>query len=88
MAVREALLRDVWVIATDGGGTVEDIVHSENGTILPFAATSADLRSAIVTLLDRPDRLCGHNNPYKSRITTYEVQATELRQILQDVVFG
>jgi len=86
LAVREALLRDVWVIATDGGGTVEDIVDNENGTILPFPGTSAALRAAVEALLDRPDRLGAHSNAYKSRITTYEAQATELQHILQEVV--
>jgi len=88
LAVREALLRDVWVIATDGGGTVEDIVHNENGTILPFAATSDALCGAVAALLDRPNQLDRYSNPYKSRITTYAAQAIELQQILRDVVFG
>jgi glycosyltransferase involved in cell wall biosynthesis len=88
LAVREALIRDVWVIATDGGGAVEDIVHDENGTILPFDATGDDLRDAVLALLDRADRLAAHSNVHKSRITTYDAQALELEQILHDVVFG
>jgi glycosyltransferase involved in cell wall biosynthesis len=88
LAVREALLRDVWVIATDGGGTVEDIVHGENGTILPFEATASELGAAIIELLDRPDRLAGYSNPYKGRITTYDDQAQELGHILREIAFS
>ncbi len=36
LTVREALIRDVWVIATDAGGVVEDIVDGKNGNIIPF----------------------------------------------------
>jgi len=86
LTVREALIRDVWVIATDGGGSVEDIVSGENGTVLPFGCDAAALRLAVIALLDRPDRLAGYENPYKDRITTYEAQANELQHLLQGIV--
>ena len=82
LTVREALLRDVWVIATDGGGTVEDIVDGVNGTIIPLDANPDRLYQAVVALLDRPDRLGGYCNPYKERIVTYELQAEELHGVL------
>jgi len=85
LTVREALIRDVWVIATDGGGTVEDILDGVNGTILPFSATAVDLRNAVAAVLERPDRLAGHVNPHKDRVTTYEAQAGELHAILGEV---
>jgi glycosyltransferase involved in cell wall biosynthesis len=86
LTVREALIRDVWVIATDGGGTVEDIFDGVNGTILPFTATATDLREAIEALLARPDRLASHVNPHKQRVTTYQAQAAELHAILSEVI--
>jgi glycosyltransferase involved in cell wall biosynthesis len=88
LAVREALVRDVWVIATDGGGTVEDIVDGQNGTVLPFSATADDLRVAVLTLIDNPERLVHYRNDFKAKITTYDAQAKELEKILQEVVFG
>jgi glycosyltransferase involved in cell wall biosynthesis len=88
LTVREALIRDVWVIATDGGGTVEDIVDGVNGTILPFTAKAADLRAAIEAVLACPDRLAGHVNPHKERVTTYDAQAAELHAILSEIVRG
>jgi glycosyltransferase involved in cell wall biosynthesis len=86
LTVREALIRDVWVIATDGGGSVEDIVDGVNGTILPFTAAAGDLRAAVEAVLERPDRLAGHLNPHKGRVTTYEAQARELHAILKEVI--
>ena len=85
LTVREALLRDVWVIATDGGGTVEDIVDGVNGTIIPLDDNHENLRDAVLALLDRPDRLAGYRNLYKDRIVTYDAQAEELHGILRDV---
>ncbi|QAV45187.1 glycosyltransferase [Pantoea agglomerans] len=36
LTVREALIRNVWVITSDAGGAVEDIIPGENGFIIPF----------------------------------------------------
>ena len=85
LTVREALLRDVWVIATDGGGTVEDIVDGVNGTILPLSANPKYLLAAVRALLDRPDRLAEYRNPHKERIVTYDAQAEALHAVLCEV---
>jgi O-antigen biosynthesis protein len=82
LTVREALLRDVWVISTDAGGAVEDIVPGENGDIIPITSDHGPLREAIRALLDNPDRLRAHVNPHKDRIATYEQQADELHGYL------
>ncbi len=84
LTVREALLRDVWVIATDGGGTVEDIVDGVNGSVIPLDGDFTKLRAAVAELLARPDRLAGYQNRYKDRIVTYDAQAEELHAILRD----
>jgi glycosyltransferase involved in cell wall biosynthesis len=83
LTVREASLRDVWVIATDGGGAAEDIVPGENGTIIPIGADETPLRDAIAAILDHPERLAGWHNPYKDRIRTFDGQAEELAAMLQ-----
>ncbi len=86
LTVREALLRDVWVIATDGGGTVEDIVEGVNGTIIPFDAGAEELRAAVAAVLDAPERLERYRNPHKGRVATFAGQAEELHGVLTEVV--
>lgn len=82
MTVREALARDIWVIATDGGGQSEDIVDGVNGTLIPLDGRADGLRDAVRALLDSPQRLQGHANPYKARIMTFDAQAESLHRIL------
>jgi glycosyltransferase involved in cell wall biosynthesis len=85
LTAREALLRDVWVIATDAGGLAEDIVDGENGTVIPMDGDPRKLRAAVTALLDAPEWFEGYVNPYKDRIVTYEQQAESLFGVLQDV---
>jgi glycosyltransferase involved in cell wall biosynthesis len=82
LTVREALARDVWVIATDCGGPGEDIVDGRNGTIIPRVPDHGPLQRAITSLLENPKLLDGHINPYKARIATFATQASELRSLL------
>ena len=53
LTVREAVLRDVWVIATDAGGVSEDIIDGENGTIIPFDSGVEELSRAIAEVCER-----------------------------------
>ncbi|AXE63393.1 hypothetical protein BBF93_03550 [Hyphomonas sp. CACIAM 19H1] len=87
LTVREALLRNVWVIATDGGGTAEDIVDGENGRIVPLAEDFdyLALRKAVLEILDNPEKLEGYENPYRERIVTFEQQAAQLKNYLKGV---
>ena len=78
LAVREALVRDVWVIATDSGGVSEDIVDQKNGFIIPFHDDGTQLSACIQQLLDHPSRLDQYENPFKSRIRSFADQAQEL----------
>lgn len=78
LTVREALARDVWVIATDCGGPVEDMADGVNGTIVPMDGRHEKLRDAIAALLDDPDRLAGYHNPHKDQLRTFAMQAEEL----------
>lgn len=83
LTVREALLRDVWVIATDAGGAAEDIIEGINGTVVPLTDDPGPLRDAIAALLRNPERLAGYVNPHKSRIRDFDAQAEELAGLLQ-----
>ncbi|EIX9716148.1 glycosyltransferase [Klebsiella pneumoniae] len=47
LTVREALIRNVWVISSDAGGAAEDIIAGENGLIIPFNNDSRDLSLAV-----------------------------------------
>lgn len=86
LTVREALIRDVWVIATDAGGVIEDIVPGENGDIVPLFDDGSDFERAIKRLLDAPERLAGFENPHKAQIRLFDAQAEELRAQLQQAV--
>lgn len=52
LTVREALARNVWVIATDAGGVVEDICPGKNGFIVPFTDSGEALRQSILDTID------------------------------------
>ncbi len=79
LAVREALLRDVWVIASDAGGLAEDIVQGENGRILPWPPTKSALVKAIEEAAVRERAAL----PHKDRVTTIDEQTRELAAILR-----
>jgi glycosyltransferase involved in cell wall biosynthesis len=88
LTVREALMRDKWVIATDCGAPAEDIVDGVNGTIVPFGSNHRALMAAIVDLLDRPAWIDGYVNPRKPRLPAVDAQAEELRRILLEAARG
>ncbi len=86
LTVREALVRDVWVIATDGGGPAEAISDGVNGTIIPLDGQYRTLQRAIEDVLDHPVRLADYRNPRAGDVVGYEAQALELRGLLARVV--
>ena len=81
----EALARDVWVIATEGGGAADFIVGNENGTLIPLRNDHRPLLAAVEALLDAPARLATHANPHKHLLASYEDQANELHAMLASV---
>ncbi len=85
LTVREALLRDVWVIATDAGGVTEDIVDGVNGDIIPFDDDGTALRQAVDCRLVLGAKAYAHVNPEKAGIATFETQAEELHGMLAAV---
>ncbi|MBD2750008.1 glycosyltransferase [Microvirga sp. BT688] len=86
LTVREALIRDVWVILTEAGGATEDIIDGTNGTLIPLTGHHVPLRTAIASLLQASDRLHMYRNPYKHRIATFEKQVDELYSLLNRAV--
>ncbi|WP_313463241.1 glycosyltransferase [Pseudomonas nitroreducens] len=86
LTIREALVRDVWVISTDAGGTVEDIVDGTNGTIIPLTSDEQYLKDAIVSILDDQERFLNHSNPFKNDITLFSRQALELQGFYEKII--
>jgi glycosyltransferase involved in cell wall biosynthesis len=78
LTVREALARDVWVIATEGGGPADAIVEGVNGNLIALDGRHEALTRAIAALLDRPGGLADFVNPYREQIGDFDQQATEL----------
>ncbi len=85
LTVREALARNVWVIATAGGGPGEAIVEGVNGNLIPLDGRSESLRMAVERLLETPDLLDRFHNPSEVALLDYDTQADELRATLAQV---
>jgi glycosyltransferase involved in cell wall biosynthesis len=85
LSVREALIRDVWVISTDAGGAIEDIVPGENGDVIPLDDDGTKLAEAIGSLLADPSRLDDYRNPYAGQIRLFDDQAKELGGLLAGI---
>ena len=84
MTVREALARDVWVIATDSGGAAEQIVPGVNGTLIAMDNNPRKLADAVEALLDEAEELDRYVNPFKAQLATLDDQARELHALLAE----
>ena len=82
LSVREALARDVWVIATSPGGQSEDIEPGVNGTLIALDGRVEGLTAAIEDIVRHPQRLDGFANPHASRLADYDSQARHLHDVL------
>lgn len=85
LTVREALARDVWVIATQAGGVVEDIVPGVNGDIIPLDGDYQPLQQAVLACLERAD-WSNYINPHKDKIRDFDDQARELDSFLSSII--
>lgn len=85
LTVREAMARNIWIIATDCGGPIEDLVDGKNGNITAMHDKEA-FRNAIVALLHNPEHLKNYQNPYREHLRYFSQQAAELNAILSEVV--
>tara|TARA_R110000851_G_scaffold161185_1_gene304821 strand:- start:2313 stop:5945 length:3633 start_codon:yes stop_codon:yes gene_type:complete len=84
LTVREALARNVWVISTDAGGVVEDIISGKNGIIIPFSDEGKSLKQAVLESI-RMIKNYSHGDEIElpnSQLTFFEDQAEELAEIL------
>ncbi len=85
LTVREALIRDVWVISTNGGGTIEDLRDGENSKIIQIGDDPTELKAAIESCISRTD-WDSYTNEYKSDITSFEKQTRRLEDILMKII--
>ena len=88
LTVREAVLRDVWVIATDAGGVSEDIIDGENGTVIPFDSGVEELSRAIAEVCERYQAMDDGAviELPKSHIRTFVEQKDELAGLYQEIL--
>jgi len=87
LTVREALLRGVWVIATEGGGTVEELQDGVNSTLIPLDGDSASLQRAIEAVLQSPGDYLGRAEPLRP-IPTFAEQAADLEDLYLSLCQG
>ena len=85
LTVREALARNVWVIATAGGGPGEAITDGVNGTLIPLDGRHDGLQHAVEALLNAPGRLARFTNPKAGEVMGYAAQAEALHATLVQV---
>ena len=85
LTVREALARDVWVIATDGGGPADAIAEGINGNLIPLNGSHEALLAAVEALLENPGRLANYRNPLAADVKDFAWQADGLHAILAGV---
>ncbi len=82
LTVREALARDVWVIATGPGGQAEDVVDGVNGRLIALDGHPGGLIEAVEEILRAPSRLDAYVNPHRLALADYDLQVRQLRDVL------
>jgi glycosyltransferase involved in cell wall biosynthesis len=81
LTVREALSRDIWVIATNAGGVVEDIVDGENGAIIPMDGEYMPLYESVMQSFEID--FTRYRNAHKASIASFDSQAQAIDLILK-----
>jgi glycosyltransferase involved in cell wall biosynthesis len=84
LTVREALVRDCFIIATDSGGVVEDIIPNKNGIILPLDGDYKKLKEAIENVLQKD--FTTYKNINTKDIFDFDKQSMQLKEILFNVI--
>ncbi|MEZ5810789.1 MAG: glycosyltransferase family 4 protein [Rhizobiaceae bacterium] len=82
LTVREALVRQIWVIASDAGGLAEDIADGINGRVLSFPPTAEELYRAVSEKIKNKSG----NNKVSPELVLIEAQAEQLSRTLHTLV--
>lgn len=85
LTVREAMLRDVWVISTECGGPSEDLVSGVNGDVVDMN-DSEGYRQAILKCLQNPEFIREYKNPLAAQVRTFNQQADELHGLMKTTI--
>ncbi len=86
LTVREALIRDCWVISSDCGGPTEDIQDGINGNIVQMN-DKREFKNAIEKVLQNSEFLLkSYSNPLKKQIQNFYNQANELLNYYNRVI--
>lgn len=83
LTVREALIRNVWVITSDAGGAPEDIIDGGNGIVIPFDNDAMKLLAAIEATIQHFRQMPDGRLPVipHSHIRSFDEQYEELAEI-------
>jgi glycosyltransferase involved in cell wall biosynthesis len=83
LTVREALIRNVWVITSNAGGAPEDIIEGENGIVIPFDNDAKKLLEAVEATINHFRTLSAGPLPVipHSHIRSFDEQYEELADI-------
>ncbi|MGM7675197.1 glycosyltransferase family 4 protein, partial [Serratia marcescens] len=83
LTVREALIRNVWVITSDAGGAPEDIIDGENGIVIPFDNDAMKLLAAVEATIQHFRQMPDGRLPVMphSHIRSFDEQYEELAEI-------
>lgn len=85
LTVREAVLRGVWVVATEGGGTADILTEGVNATLIPMDGTHDALTAAMRAIISDSDLYRSQADP-RSSIPTFEDQALSLSAVYREVI--
>jgi O-antigen biosynthesis protein len=80
LAVREALIRNKWVIVTGEGALAEDVIPGVNGTVIPLSPDPEFLKQAVLDCFSRDWSV--FKNPHAHEIRTFAEQTEELYRVL------
>ena len=81
LTVREALARDIWVIATDAGGVAEDCRDGIDSNIIPMNGNPEPLKEAISACIEKGN-WAEYENKNAGKLTTVVNQASALSTLL------
>jgi glycosyltransferase involved in cell wall biosynthesis len=86
LSVREALIRNKWVITTYAGGVGEAVTDGVNGTLIPLSSDWQYLKKAVESLIDNGEKLDGWSNPLRNEIRLVEEQAEEMAGLYKAIL--
>lgn len=85
LTVREAIVRDIFVVAADCGGPSEAIVHGENGLLFPKGDKAAFSRH-LHHVLDNKDVFSAYRTSNYGDVISVESQARELAATYERII--